>query len=116
LNFDALPNYPDGVRNPRSPGMSIGAEGESLAGVFLGSALVHQRWTGLVRTVDLNAPSPFDRTAPGQVRSVAAANATRPILPVAGGVRQVNVLMNLGDADYNGLQTQITYRGIPRLY
>jgi hypothetical protein len=33
------------------------------------------------------APSIFDRTAPGQVRSVAAANATRPILPVNGGVR-----------------------------
>ena len=52
----------------------------------------------------------------GQTRSVAAANATRPILPVAGGVRQVNVLMNLGEADYNGLQTQIAYRGGSRLY
>jgi hypothetical protein len=30
-------------------------------------------------------------------------------------VRQVNVLMNLGEADYNGLQTQITYRN-SRLY
>ena len=47
---------------------------------------------------------------------MAAANATRPILPVNGGVRQVNVLMNLGEADYNGLQTQISYRGNSRLY
>jgi hypothetical protein len=46
---------------------------------------------------------------------VAAANATRPVLPVNGGVRQVNVLMNLGVADYDGLQTQITYRGASRL-
>src|SRR5262249_15239072 len=37
------------------------------------------------------------------------------IFPVNGGVRQVNVLMNLGVADYNGLQTQITYRGKSRL-
>jgi hypothetical protein len=59
----------------------------------------------------LNAPSEFDRTAPGQVRTVAAANATRPILPVNGGVRQVNVLMNLGVGDYDGLQTQLSYRG-----
>jgi hypothetical protein len=116
LNFDALPNYPDELRNPRSQVMSIGAEREFSKGLFIGSDFVHQRWTGLVRTVDLNAPSPFDRTAPGQVRSVAAANATRPILPVNGGIRQVNVLMNLGEANYNGLQTQITYRGNSRLY
>jgi hypothetical protein len=65
--------------------------------------------------VDLNAPAEFDRTAPGQTRSVAAANATRPILPVNGGVRQVNVLMNFGEAWYDGLQTQISYRGSSRL-
>jgi hypothetical protein len=77
---------------------------------------VHQHWTNLDRNVDLNAPSVFDRTAPGQVRPVTAANATRPILPVNGGVRQVNVLMNLGVADYDGLQTQISYRGSRRMY
>ncbi|MFN8582473.1 MAG: hypothetical protein U0163_16045 [Gemmatimonadaceae bacterium] len=33
---------------------------------------------------------------------MAQANATRPILPVNGGVTQVNVLMNLGVSDYNG--------------
>jgi hypothetical protein len=115
LNFDKLPNYPDQLVNPRSQVMSIGAEREFGTGFFIGSDFVHQHWTDLVRTVDLNAPAPFDRTAPGQVRSVAAANATRPILPVNGGVRQVNVLMNLGEADYNGLQTQITYRN-PRLF
>src|SRR5213079_1132057 len=70
----------------------------------------------LDRTVDLNAPTPFDRTAVGQTRSVAAANATRPIVPVNGGVRSVNVLMNLGVAEYDGLQTQISYRGHRRMY
>src|SRR4029079_6859927 len=77
---------------------------------------VRQYWTDLARTVDLNAPAPFDRNAPGQVRSVIAANATRPILPVNGGVRQVNVLMNLGDADYNGLQTSFSFRGHSRMF
>lgn len=48
--------------------------------------------------------------------TVAAANATRPILPANGGVRQVNVIMNLGVADYNGLQTLISYRGNRRMY
>jgi hypothetical protein len=116
LNFDLLPNYPDEFLNPRSQVVSIGAEREVVRGLFVGSDYVHQHWTNLDRTVDLNAPSPFDRTAPGQTRTVAAANATRPIVPVNGGVRQVNVLMNLGDADYDGLQTQVSYRANVKMY
>jgi Carboxypeptidase regulatory-like domain/TonB dependent receptor-like, beta-barrel len=111
LNFDLLPNYPDEFLNPRSQVTSIGAEREIRHGLFAGADYVHQHWTNLDRSIDLNAPTPFDRTAVGQVRSVAAANATRPIVPVNGGVRNVNVLMNLGTADYDGLQTQISYRG-----
>jgi hypothetical protein len=116
LNFDLLPNYPDKLVNPRSQVVSIGAEREIAKGWFVGSDYVKQHWTDLDRTIDLNAPSAFDRTAPGQVRSVAAANATRPILPMNGGVRSVNVLMNLGVADYDGLQTQLSYRGHSKIY
>ncbi len=111
LNFDLLANYPDEFVNPRSQVTTVGAEREILHGLFAGADYVHQHWTDLDRTVDLNAPAPFDRTAPGQTRSVAAANTTRPIVPVNGGVRSVNVLMNLGAADYEGLQTHIGYRG-----
>ncbi len=111
LNFDLLPNYPDTFVNPRSQVTSVGAEREIRRGWFAGADYVHQHWSNLDRTVDLNAPTPFDRTAIGQTRSVAAANATRPIVPVNGGVRSVNVLMNLGVADYDGLQTQLRYRG-----
>ena len=96
--------------------ISFGAERELVKGLFAGADYVHQHWTDLDRTVDLNAPSVFDRTAPGQTRTVNAANATRPILPVNGGVRQVNVLMNLGVADYDALQTQVTYRGNPKWF
>jgi hypothetical protein len=116
LNFDLLPFYPDKLVSPRSQVVSIGGEREVFHGFFASADYVHQHWTDLVRTVDLNAPTPFDRTAPGQVRTVAAANATRPILPVNGGVRQVNVLMNLGVADYDGLQTQFIYRGSRRFF
>ncbi len=116
LNFDLLPNYPDKLVSPRSQVVSIGGEREIVKGLFAGTDYVHQHWSNLDRTVDLNAPTPFDRTAPGQVRAVAAANATRPILPVNGGVRQVNVLMNLGVADYDGLQTQVSYRGNRHMY
>ena len=116
LNFDLLPNYPDEFVNPRSQVTSIGAEREVVTGLFVGADYVHQHWSNLDRSVDLNAPTPFDRTAPGQTRTVAAANATRPIVPVSGGVRNVNVLMNLGVADYDGLQTLVTYRGHPKVY
>src|SRR5207248_1844106 len=115
-NFDLLPDYPDKLVNPRSQIMTIGAEREVIRGMFFGADFVHQHLTGIDRTVDQNAPAPFDRTAPGQVRTIAAANATRPILPVNGGVRQVNVLMNLGVAEYDGLQAQLIYRGNPKMY
>jgi outer membrane receptor protein involved in Fe transport len=115
LNFDPLlANYPNTFVNPRSQVTTIGAEREIRRGLFAGADYVHQHWENLDRTVDLNAPTPFDRGAPGQVRTVAVANATRPIVPVNGGVRSVNVLMNLGQADYDGLQTHVGYRGSPR--
>lgn len=116
LNFDLLPNYPDKLVNPRSQVVSFGAEREFVKGLFFGGDYVHQHWTNLDRTVDLNAPLPFARTLPGQVRTVADANLKRPIFPVNGGVRQVNVIMNLGIADYDGLQTQLTYRGHRKMY
>jgi hypothetical protein len=116
LNFNQLPFYPDKFVNPRSQVISLGAEREITRGLFFGGDYVHQHLSNIDRSVDLNAPSPFDRTAPGQVRTVAAANLTRPILPVNGGVRQVNVLMNLGVADYDGLQMNFRYSGNRRLY
>jgi hypothetical protein len=116
LNFDLLPNYPDKLVNPRSQVFTGGAEREFFKGMFFGADYVHQHWSNLDRTVDLNAPTPFPRTAQGQSRPVATANNTRPILPAAGGVRQVNVIMNLGVADYDGLQTQFSYRGNRRMY
>jgi hypothetical protein len=102
--------------NPRSQVFTIGAEREVLGGLFVGADYVHQHLSGIDRTVDLNAPEPFPRTQPGLARPVATANNSRHIKPAPGGVRQVNVLMNLGVADYDGLQTQLTYRGNSRVY
>jgi hypothetical protein len=116
LNFDLLPNYPDELVNPRSQVFTLGVEREFARGLFLGADYVRQHLSDIQRTVDLNAPSVFDRTAPGQVRSVANANNTRPIVPAPSGVRQVNVIMNLGEADYNGLQTNFSYRGNRKMF
>lgn len=116
LNFDLLPNYPDQLVNPRSQVFTIGAEREITEGLFFGADYVRQHLSDIQRTVDLNAPSFFDRTAPGQTRSVTVANNTRPIVPAPGGVRQVNVIMNLGVADYNALQTNLAYRGNRKMF
>src|SRR4029078_2658557 len=67
-------------------------------------------WTGLDRSIDMNAPSFLLRTAPGQVRTPTAADATRPIGPVAGGYRQIYVVDNFGTADYDGLQMAARWR------
>ncbi len=116
LNFNLLPNYPEELVNPRSQVFTIGFEREFAKGFFWGADYVRQHLSDIQRTVDLNAPSTFDRNAPGQVRTVATANNTRPILPVNGGVRQVNVIMNLGVADYSGLQTNLVYRGNRKMF
>jgi hypothetical protein len=129
LNFDLLPNYPDELVNPRSQVFTIGAEREIVSGLFFGADYVHQHLSDIQRTIDLNAPSAFERTAPGQFRcpvgvappctqaqAVTAANLTRPIQPANGGIRQVNVIMNLGTADYNGLQTNFVYRGNRKMF
>jgi hypothetical protein len=106
-----LDGYPDALVNPKSQVTSIGIEREIAPRTFVSADYVHQHWTGLDRTVDLNAPALFVRTAPGQVRSAAAADATRPIVPQPNGFRQINVVENLGVADYDGLQTSLRWRG-----
>jgi hypothetical protein len=38
------------------------------------------------------------------------------LTPANGGFRVINVIENLGEADYDGLQTALTYRGSTRFY
>jgi len=112
FDVSKLPGYAAATFvNPRSQVASIGIEREIRPRLFVAVDYVKQHWTGLDRTVDLNAPSLFVRTAPGQVRSAGAADATRPIAPVNGGFRQINVVENFGVADYDGLQTMVRWRG-----
>ena len=123
LNFDLLPNYPDKLVNPRSQVVSHrrGARdrprlvrGRRLRASALDQPRSHRRFE--------RALAVSDRTAPGQVRTVAAANATRPILPVNGGVRQVNVLEESGRrrlrriADSGQLSRQSAHVRVGQLY
>ncbi len=116
FDVSQLPGYASATFvNPRSQVASIGVERQIAPGLFVSADYVKQHWTGLDQTVDLNAPSLFVRTAPGQVRSAAAADLTRPIVPVNGGFRQINVVESLGIADYDGLQTMVRWQ-TPRAY
>ena len=111
FDVSKLPGYAAATFvNPKSQVASIGVEREIVRRLFVGVDYIRQHWTGIDQTVDLNAPSLFVRTAPGQTRSSAAADATRPIAPVNGGFRQINVIENLATADYDGLQTSLRWR------
>ncbi len=111
FDITKLPGYASATWvNPKSQVGSIGVERQVAARVFVSADYVTQHWTGLDETWDLNAPPLFTRTAPGQVRTAAAADALRPIVPVNGGYRQINVIANQGVADYNGLQTMVRWQ------
>lgn len=60
---------------------------------------------------NLNAPSPFPRTAPGQTRTQAAADATRPLNTFSGvPIRQLFFQSNSGISNYHALDVAISRR------
>jgi len=108
LPVDQLHFCSNNFQNPYTQQWNLGFEhdlggGWLFAMDYIGSHTIH-----IEQPVDLNAPSAFIRTAPGQVRSVAAANKTRPIIPVPGGYQQVLQYVNAGSAWYDGLQVRVT--------
>jgi hypothetical protein len=104
LPVDKLHFCPDKLLNPYTQQWNFGVEQQLgrnwvLTMDYIGSHTIH-----INQPIDLNSPSGFTRTAPGQVRTAAAANATRPIVPVNGGYRQVLAYTSLGTSFYDGLQ------------
>lgn len=67
---------------------------------------------------DLNAPAPFVRTQPGQMRTVAKADRTRPLYDPAAGVsiyqgvavRELRMTTNGNTADYHALTVTLSRR------
>jgi hypothetical protein len=102
-------------KNPYTQQWNLGFEHELGAGWLFSMDYIGSHTIHIEQPVDLNAPAPFIRTAPGQVRSVAAANATRPIVPVPGGFDQVIQYVNAGSAWYDGLQVRVTKQLTRRL-
>ncbi len=108
LPVDQLHFCSNNFQNPYTQQWNLGFEHDLGGGWlfdmdYIGSHTIH-----IEQPVDLNSPSAFIRTAPGQTRSVSAANKTRPIIPVPGGYQQVLQYVNDGSAWYDGLQVRVT--------
>jgi hypothetical protein len=73
-----LIGYPDALLNPYSDQWTIGVEHRLASDWVLSVDYVGSHTSRINRPRDLDPPSPFIRTAPGQVRTAQAANCTRP--------------------------------------
>ncbi len=73
----------------------------------VGVDIVSSRGRNVIRRVDTNAPKSI---LPGLVRSTAEADATRPIAPVAGGVRLVEQDESTGRSRFDGLYVTVRRR------
>lgn len=112
FDVSRLRGYPDKLLNPRTQQGTIGVERELGNSFFLKVDYVRAHTADIDRLLDLNAPNTFIPfvTLPTATRSVAAANLTRPILPVNNGYRRIQAVVNEGVSDYNGLQINLEKR------
>ncbi|HEX3582211.1 MAG TPA: TonB-dependent receptor, partial [Thermoanaerobaculia bacterium] len=99
--------YPGKFLNPQTREATLGFEREIARQWFVSADAVYTHTTDIPWNLDANAPSLFVRTAPGQTRSANAADATRPITPVANGFRRILVTTNLGESKYRGVQINL---------
>lgn len=110
FDVSKLKGYSGALLNPYTQQANLGFERELGAKWFLSVDYAYQHTIRIDRTVDLNAPAPFVRTQVGQVRAAAAADATRPIVPVNNGFRRIQAVINEGSSVYNGLQINLHKR------
>ncbi|HSS76664.1 MAG TPA: TonB-dependent receptor [Thermoanaerobaculia bacterium] len=107
FDISKLSGYPDSFLNPHTTQATLGFERQLGDRWFLSVDGVHANTTDIVRNLDLNAPSEFARTTPGQVRAAAVADATRPITPLPNGYRRILGTVNNGESKYDGLQLNL---------
>lgn len=110
FDVSKLKGYPDALLNPYTQQASLSFERELGAKWTLSVDYVYSHTIRIDRTIDLNSPSLFARTQPGQTRSAAAADATRPIVLVNNGYRRISTTVNEGSSVYNGLQVNLNKR------
>jgi hypothetical protein len=73
-----LLGYPDALLNPYNEQWTLGVEQQVAAGWVLSTDYVGSHTLRIVRPLDVDSPTSFVRTQPGQVRTAQAANCTRP--------------------------------------
>ena len=105
-----LKGYPAKLLNPYTQLATAGFERELASHWIFSADFVYQHTNKIDRPLDLNSPAPFIRTAVGQTRTAAAANATRPITPVNNGYRRILAVVNNGDSLYKALQLNLNKR------
>lgn len=124
---------PSGYQSPWSLQLSGGYQFQASDTLTLSADVIYSRSHNLARLRDLNAPTPFtpnlaNLTAAnvallqgqgdnatrfalaqtlGLVRSVADADATRPVALVPGGARQISVSETAGASEYKALILQV---------
>lgn len=107
FDVSKLNGYPSELLNPKTDQATLGIERQLADRWFVSLDLVHAHTVDIERNVDLNAPTSFERTAPGQTRPATTADATRPIAPVANGYRRILVTVNQGEAKYDAAQLNL---------
>lgn len=88
-------------RNPYSLQATAGVEHLLPRGLVLSADWVYLRGHDLMSLIDVNAPASLAKPS---TRTVAQADATRPIAPTPGGVRKILELGNEGESWYRALQ------------
>jgi hypothetical protein len=73
-----LLGYPDALTNPYNEQWTLGLEQQLAPTWVLATDYVGSHTLGIQRPLDVDPPTSFVRTAPGQVRTAQAANCTRP--------------------------------------
>jgi hypothetical protein len=89
-----------GLVSPRNQQVSIGYVRELAPDLAVSVDYINNKGSNLIRRIDTNAPA---SVAAGTQRSVAAADATRPIIPVAGGFRLIEQDESTGSSQFHGL-------------
>ncbi|MEJ2008667.1 MAG: TonB-dependent receptor [Acidobacteriota bacterium] len=107
FDVSLLKGYPDKLLNPYTQLATFGIERDLGGGWIMDADYVHQLTLKILRPADLNSPSVLVRTQPGQTRSAAAADPTRPIVPEPDGYRSIVANVNQGNANYDGLQVNL---------
>jgi hypothetical protein len=99
--------FDPGLQNPSTAQGSAGYVLTLSSDLAVSVDYVHSRGRHLVRRIDTNAPA---SVGAGTIRSVAEADATRPLVPTAGGFRLVEQDESSGHSTFDGLYVNLRRR------